>query len=68
MAAAPPPTNSCSRLPREQRAACKREQALALQRRWLAPLTWDGDGTAAQVQLGLGVFPVNWRQLSSCYR
>jgi hypothetical protein len=33
MAAAPPPTNPCSRLPREQRAACKREQALALQRR-----------------------------------
>ena len=63
MAAAPPLTNPCSRLPREQRAACKREQALALQRRWLQELTWDADGTAAQVQLWLGVFPVNWRQL-----
>jgi hypothetical protein len=63
MTAAPPQTNSCSRLPRQQRAACKREQALALQRSWLAQLTWDGGGTAAQVQLWLGVFPVNWRQL-----
>ena len=60
---AAPSKAPCSALPREQRGACKREQALALQQRWLAQLTWDADGTAAQVQLWLGVFPVNWRQL-----
>jgi len=42
---------------------CKRKQAMALQRRWLAELAWNNTGTAAQVQLWLGVFPVNWRQL-----
>jgi len=41
----------CSALPREERGACKRMQAEALQRSWLA-------------QLWLGVFPVNWRQLA----
>lgn len=49
MAAAPP-----SAAP----AACS-----SLQRRWLAELAWDNTGTAAQVQLWMGVFPVNWRQL-----
>ena len=66
MAAPPPlsaPSPACSSLPRERRGACKRDQAQALQRRWLAELTWDSTGTAAQVQLWLGVFPVNWRQL-----
>jgi uncharacterized protein (DUF1800 family) len=65
--AAPPPPSAappaCSSLPRERRGACKREQALALQRRWLSELVWDSTGTAFQVQLWLGVFPVNWRQL-----
>jgi hypothetical protein len=46
-----------------RRGACKREQGLALQRRRLAELAWDRTGTAAQVQLWLGVFAVNWRQL-----
>jgi hypothetical protein len=67
VATAPPPPSAappaCSSLPRERRAACKREQGLALQRSWLAELAWDRTGTAAQVQLWLGVFPVNWRQL-----
>lgn len=53
----------CSSLPRERRGVCKRELAQALQRLWLAELAWDGTGTAAQVQLWLGVFPVSWRQL-----
>ncbi len=39
----------CSTLPREQRGACKREQAVVLQRHWLQALTWDADGTAALV-------------------
>jgi hypothetical protein len=49
--------------PPERRSVCKRERGLALQRLWLAELAWDRTGTAAQVQLWLGVFPVNWRQL-----
>ncbi|MFM7548333.1 MAG: DUF1800 family protein [Cyanobacteriota bacterium] len=65
---APP---ACTSLPRERRGACRREQAKSLQRRWLAALAWDRTGTAAmvhtstaaQVQLWLGVFAVNWRQL-----
>lgn len=59
MATAP----ACSSLSLEQRGACRRERALALQHQWLEQLAWDQDGTAAQVQLWLGVFPVNWRQL-----
>jgi uncharacterized protein (DUF1800 family) len=51
------------RRPADRRSVCKREQGLALQRRWLAELAWNRTGTAAQVQLWLGVFPVNWRQL-----
>jgi uncharacterized protein (DUF1800 family) len=57
----------CSALPREQRGACRRQRVEALQRQWLATLAW-GNGTipaaqAARIQLWLGVFPVNWRQL-----
>ena len=54
---------ACNTLPPERRGACRREQGLALQRSWLAELAWDTTGTAAQVQLWLGVFPVNWHQL-----
>ncbi len=54
----------CSALPREERGACKRNQAEALQRRWLWQLAWGTDQRRLwQVQLWLGVFPVNWRQL-----
>jgi uncharacterized protein (DUF1800 family) len=58
---------TCSALQREQRGACRREQAHALQHQWLATLAW-GNGTisateAARIQLWLGIFPVNWRQL-----
>lgn len=57
----------CARLPREQRGACRREQAHALQRRWLATLCWGSSGisrrSAEQIQRWLGVFPVHWQQL-----
>jgi uncharacterized protein (DUF1800 family) len=58
----------CSALPRERRGACRREQAHALQHRWLAALAW-GTSTisaadAARIQLWLGIFPVNWQQLA----
>lgn len=54
----------CSALPREERGACRRSQAEALQQRWLAELAWGVDQRRLwQVQLWLGVFPVNWRQL-----
>ena len=58
----------CSALPREQRGACRRQRAEALQRQWLTALAW-GDATvsaaeAARIQLWLGLFPVNWRQLA----
>ena len=54
----------CSALPREERGACKRRQATELQRSWLAQLAWGADQRRLwQVQLWLGVFPVNWRQL-----
>ncbi|MEX0588553.1 MAG: DUF1800 family protein [Cyanobium sp.] len=56
---------SCGTLPRQQRGACKRRNAEALQRDWLSQLAWgDGQRSLWQVQLWLGVFPVNWRQLS----
>jgi uncharacterized protein (DUF1800 family) len=58
------PSESCNTLPREQRPACRRIQAEALQRRWLAELAWDTDqATMHQVQLWLGVFPVGWQQV-----
>lgn len=54
----------CSALPREERGACKRRRAADLQRRWLSQLAWGADQHRLwQVQLWLGVFPVNWRQL-----
>jgi uncharacterized protein (DUF1800 family) len=55
---------SCSSLPRDQRAFCKRRLAVALQGRWLSQLAWAEDQPRVwQLQLWLGVFPVNWRQL-----
>jgi uncharacterized protein (DUF1800 family) len=55
----------CSALPRAERGACKRRQASDLQRRWLSQLAWGVDQLRLwQVQLWLGVFPVNWRQLA----
>ncbi|MEB3256274.1 MAG: DUF1800 family protein [Synechococcaceae cyanobacterium] len=55
----------CSALPREERGACKRLQADDLQRRWLSQLAWGAEQCRLwQVQLWLGVFPVNWRQLA----
>jgi uncharacterized protein (DUF1800 family) len=69
MEANPPPSApiTCSALPREQRGACRRQRAEALQHQWLATLAW-GNGTipaaqAARIQLWLGVFPVTWQQL-----
>ncbi len=58
---------SCSDLPREQRGACRRQRAEALQHQWLTTLAF-GTPTipavdAARIQLWLGIFPVNWRQL-----
>jgi uncharacterized protein (DUF1800 family) len=58
---------TCSALPAQQRGACRRQRAEALQRQWLASLAW-GNGTvsaseAARIQLLLGVFPVSWQQL-----
>ncbi len=54
----------CSVLPREERGACKRRQATELQRHWLSQLARGADQRRLwQVQLWLGVFPVNWRQL-----
>ncbi|MEB3208992.1 MAG: DUF1800 family protein [Synechococcus sp.] len=58
---------TCSALSREQRGACRRQRAAALQHQWLASLAW-GNGTisaaeAALIQLWLGVFPVSWQQL-----
>jgi len=51
-----------SALPREKRGACKRRQADDLQRRWLSQLAWGAEQRRLwQVQLWLGVFPVNWR-------
>lgn len=65
MDTAPPSTSplACNTLTPERRGACRRERSLALQRSWLAELAWDTTGTAVQVQLWLGVFPVNWHQL-----
>ncbi|TVS02514.1 MAG: DUF1800 family protein [Cyanobium sp. PLM2.Bin73] len=55
----------CSTLPREERGPCKRNQADTLQRDWLSQLAWGADQQRIwQVQLWLGVFPVNWRQLA----
>jgi hypothetical protein len=59
---------TCSALPREQCGACRRQRAALLQHQWLATLAW-GNGTisaaeAVRIQLSLGVFPVNWRQLA----
>jgi uncharacterized protein (DUF1800 family) len=62
-----PAAITCSALPPEKRLACRRQEARALQRQWLTTLAW-GNGTisaeqAARIQLWLGIFPVNWRQL-----
>ena len=58
---------ACSSLPREKRAACRRQEADQLQRQWLSTLAWGNPTTtpedAARIQLWLGVFPVSWRQL-----
>ncbi len=57
-------TQPCSTLPPQERGACKRRQAADLQRSWLAQLAWGAEQRRLwQVQLWLGVFPVNWRQL-----
>jgi len=54
----------CSNLPRDKRVACRRSTAGLLQRQWLQELVWGADQDSAwQVQIWLGVFPVNWRQL-----
>jgi uncharacterized protein (DUF1800 family) len=54
----------CSALPLKQQASCKHMRAMALQRHWLDALAWGSDQEASrQVQLWLGVFPVNWHQL-----
>jgi hypothetical protein len=55
---------TCSALPREERGACKERQAAELQRNWLSQLAWGEEPRRLwQVQLWLGVFPVDWRQL-----
>lgn len=57
-------SESCFALSGENRAHCKRRKANALQRDWLSQLAWGDDQPRLwQVQLWLGVFPVNWRQL-----
>jgi hypothetical protein len=64
LTAQPLTTQRCGTLPLEERAACKRSQAEALQRHWLSQLAWGADQQRIwQVQLWLGVFPVHWRQL-----
>ena len=53
-----------SPLSSEERASCRRRRAQDLQRRWLSQLAWGVDQRRLwQVQLWLGVFPVNWHQL-----
>jgi uncharacterized protein (DUF1800 family) len=58
---------TCSDLPAEKRAACRRQRARELQRQWLSTLAWGSDdisvGEAAQIQIWLGIFPVSWRQV-----
>lgn len=58
----------CQRRPPGQRAACRDQQGRELQREWLSTLTWGTDAisaaAAARIQRWLGIFPVNWRQLS----
>jgi uncharacterized protein (DUF1800 family) len=55
---------SAATLPREERGACRRSQAEALQRDWLSQLAWGAEQRRLwQVQLWLGVFPVDWRQV-----
>ena len=54
------PDIACSSLPREKRAACRRQEADQLQRQWLSTLAWGNPTTtpedAARIQLWLGVF------------
>lgn len=62
----PAAVERCEALPREQRSACRQRTGLGLQRQWLSDLTWNLEAsTGRQVQLWLGVFAVNWRQLPS---
>jgi uncharacterized protein (DUF1800 family) len=55
-------------MPLQQRAACRRQRAEALQHQWLATLAWGNDtisaAEAGRIQLWLGVFPVSWQQLA----
>lgn len=45
---------------------CRKSSAVNLQESWLERLAFDANpNTAEQIQLWLGVFPVNWRQLSN---
>ena len=58
---------TCSALPPEQRGACRRQRAEALQLQWLATMAWGrgpiSTAEAARIQIWLGVFPVSWQQL-----
>lgn len=54
----------CRSLPARARAGCRSRQAETLQRRWLRQLVWGPVAEkAAQIQLWLSIFPVNWHQL-----
>lgn len=59
------PVSNCKSLPRKERRSCRRRQSKELQTSWLEELRATGpQGREAwQVQLWLGVFPVNRRQL-----
>ena len=47
-----------------ERFLCRRRKAEALQRDWLSKLAWgDNQRSHWQVQLWLGVFPVNWKEV-----
>ena len=62
-----PPASDCSKLTHDHRAACRKQQARTLQHQWLITLTWGSElisaAVAEQLQIWLGIFPVNWRQL-----
>lgn len=55
---------SCFGLERSRRSVCRRDKAVSLQRHFLADLAWGTNPTVSwQIQLWLGIFPVNWRQI-----
>ena len=61
----PAPVPNCKALPRGERRSCRRQQSRDLQSGWLAQLQAAGPAgrEAWQVQLWLGLFPVNRKQL-----